>query len=513
MPTPTNIRDDAIYSVYIDTTTVKVRNNATSAIDYTADNTVNAVTAINSAINNIKNITNAGIDSTYGARINIAAGVYKCTTNLLVSEASGSANREGIALVGEGPGTVLNFVPSGALTDGVKILDKLGQIEDMRIVGNTNVTNLLTITSTTPVDSYWQGSRGKINKVWFEGARYTTDFAYTAGQVGILINGPDGVTPTTPYEWRITNCDFVSLDIGVKATGINSTSTFQDNNSFQVCNVGVDIDSAQHTVTNVIFQGESIAGSSAIRLRSGALYNTIDNIITEMKLSTACQAVLLDSGAAHNMITNVLNSQATGTGITDNSASDTNYMTYFDTNHILQVKVAESTTIANNTAKVGIGNGQGSIDILPVASSSFGFFRVVPTHSDYGTGATGSGGVGITDTGLRSLFRLKNTSDNTNDEYVEFFSAGTFGYLFHVTSQGNGSLRPLSFGMNGVSKITLNIDGTVTIVSASLDSTNNFSTTATTASTGANGAPPAQVAGYITINVGGAAKKIPYYNT
>ena len=38
-------------------------------------------------------------------------------------------------------------------------------------------------------------------------------------------------------------------------------------------------------------------------------------------------------------------------------------------------------------------------------------------------------------------------------------------------------------------------------------------TTATSASTGANGAVPAQVVGYIIINVGGTAMKMPYFNT
>ncbi|MBA0088164.1 MAG: hypothetical protein HRJ53_24530 [Acidobacteria bacterium Pan2503] len=38
-------------------------------------------------------------------------------------------------------------------------------------------------------------------------------------------------------------------------------------------------------------------------------------------------------------------------------------------------------------------------------------------------------------------------------------------------------------------------------------------TTATTATAGANGAVPAQVAGYININVAGTAMKLPYFNT
>lgn len=40
-----------------------------------------------------------------------------------------------------------------------------------------------------------------------------------------------------------------------------------------------------------------------------------------------------------------------------------------------------------------------------------------------------------------------------------------------------------------------------------------FTTTAATASTGAAGAPPAQVVGYISININGTNRKIPYYAT
>ena len=39
-----------------------------------------------------------------------------------------------------------------------------------------------------------------------------------------------------------------------------------------------------------------------------------------------------------------------------------------------------------------------------------------------------------------------------------------------------------------------------------------WSTSATTATTGASGAPPAQVAGYVSVDVGGTVVKIPFYN-
>lgn len=42
---------------------------------------------------------------------------------------------------------------------------------------------------------------------------------------------------------------------------------------------------------------------------------------------------------------------------------------------------------------------------------------------------------------------------------------------------------------------------------------NGSGTVATTANTGANGAPPAQVAAYLLVNLGGTDYKIPYYNT
>jgi hypothetical protein len=113
------------------------------------------VTAINSAINNIQNITGATLDTTYGAHVHIAAGVYKCITNLLVSDAGGSANREGIIISGGGKGTILNFVPSSALTNAITLTNSFAQIENLKISGNANVVNYVLILAPTPGTTLW----------------------------------------------------------------------------------------------------------------------------------------------------------------------------------------------------------------------------------------------------------------------------------------------------------------------------------------------------------------------
>lgn len=53
-----------------------------------------------------------------------------------------------------------------------------------------------------------------------------------------------------------------------------------------------------------------------------------------------------------------------------------------------------------------------------------------------------------------------------------------------------------------------------TIAVSSVTATVSMSnTTSTSATVGTHGAPPAQVEGYVTVNIGGADYKIPYYKT
>jgi hypothetical protein len=69
------------------------------------------------------------------------------------------------------------------------------------------------------------------------------------------------------------------------------------------------------------------------------------------------------------------------------------------------------------------------------------------------------------------------------------------GGVAGVIVTGNGSLTNVEFGSSSSSAMTFNC------------------ITAATASTGASGAPPAQVAGYLTVTINGTARKIPYYAT
>jgi hypothetical protein len=75
-----------------------------------------------------------------------------------------------------------------------------------------------------------------------------------------------------------------------------------------------------------------------------------------------------------------------------------------------------------------------------------------------------------------------------------------------ITAQGSADSanRLIDLQNNNTSKFA--IDGTGKVI---VPSTN----TTTSATAGANGAVPAQVVGYLTVNINGADQKIPYFNT
>ena len=97
----------AVYSGYLTGTTFKLLNNVTGNVDYTADNAVNCIPAINSAFANMQNIPN--LDTLYGGDIELMAGKYRCTTTLdMTIEAT---NRNALGLKSNTWGTVLILRP------------------------------------------------------------------------------------------------------------------------------------------------------------------------------------------------------------------------------------------------------------------------------------------------------------------------------------------------------------------------------------------------------------------
>ena len=442
----------SLYTIYIAGTTVKVRNNVTGVIDYTADNTVNAVTAINSAINNIQNITNAGLDSTYAGSIFLADGKYKCTTTINIQISSSA--RYGIRIKGAGPGTILDFQPSSALTNGI-LFDNTAEsgIEHLRIQANANLSNYIKIQGSDWTNQ-WMASRGYINDLYFEGTNFRGSFA-TTGAIGIL---NEQTTDGTPYFWHILNCHFLNLTTAVQASGANATSLYLNNIGILWCVYGIDLGGGQHFVSNVYAQGSTGTGQYAIRLRGGATPCTgsfINNVQAEMLLSSpaVCQAVLIDSGAAGNTITNIQNAGAdnvTRFVVVDNSGNYSNYIQY--NNYMYDSTIASYVKNVNLIfGTMTIKDNQGNalfVQAADNAPSSYSAMYLIP-RTDITT---------VTDTSARSLFSLRN-SNGSNYEQFTLSAYGTNGFSINTDHGGTGTTRGLAFQVDWTDRIKIDTTG------------------------------------------------------
>lgn len=72
----------------------------------------------------------------------------------------------------------------------------------------------------------------------------------------------------------------------------------------------------------------------------------------------------------------------------------------------------------------------------------------------------------------------------------------------------------ISISTGGTTRLNVNASGSVTLGAAATTPTHQLNTlTNTSATAGANGDVPAQVDGYIELNINGVVKKIPYYNS
>ena len=237
----------AVYSGYLTGTTFKLLNNVTGNVDYTADNAVNCIPAINSAFANMQNIPN--IDTVYGGDIELMAGKYRCTTTLdMTIEAT---NRNALGLKSNTWGTVLDFTPGAALTDAIKIKGTGSTIEGLNIKPNSNITNMIHIQSVATPVNIPKGAFGKIERCLFFGPNHVEggSFSPTVGMVGIY---HDNVATQSAWFWDIDHCIFGSLTDGIKSEGTSSTSLNVEASKFLYCDDGIDIANAQHLISGLL---------------------------------------------------------------------------------------------------------------------------------------------------------------------------------------------------------------------------------------------------------------------
>jgi len=127
---------------------------------------------------------------------------------------------------------------------------------------------------------------------------------------------------------------------------------------------------------------------------------------------------------------------------------------------------------------------------VQVSSSGIWGIQLSGTHTvgiDLGTATTST-----------SAIRIKEGANIA-------FDVGSLARLRHETTGQPG----LVYSYNGVDKVLFSDAGNV-ILGSTISWTSAFSSTSATA--GTNGAPPAQVTGYLTVNINGVDVKLPYYS-
>lgn len=145
-------------------------------------------------------------------------------------------------------------------------------------------------------------------------------------------------------------------------------------------------------------------------------------------------------------------------------------------------------------------NGQYSNGIQCIGNMTTGIN--LACSGTWGVYATGSLAVGLdlsSATISTSAIRIKD-GDNIA------FDASTTYKLTHK----NPGIAGLYYTAGGTDRICLSDTGQL-ILGATISWTNTYAFTSATA--GTNGAPPAQVAGYLKVNISGVDVKIPYYST
>ena len=227
----------------------------------------------------------------------------------------------GVELEGEGLGTRINFTPSSALTDGIRLRMTHPRLSSMRVYGNSNVTNVIHVTGAGVPN---RNDYGILDHLQIDGAPATQVTygaslgVFTAGQKGIFF---DGSTTTPMYWWHVHDIDMRGLDIGMHLYGEQMTSTMQTNITGNDVNIGEKISGGQHNIVNCWFQASGTLGVGVygIWLTNEGVGNgsqtRIQNVMVEGfdKTGAESAAICIDTNIA-----NIFTSQITNVSAGDN---------------------------------------------------------------------------------------------------------------------------------------------------------------------------------------------------
>jgi hypothetical protein len=267
--------------------------------------TSDASIVINAAIAAIPGAVTTGM----GGKVHIYPAKYDCKTQIELDILTTSYH--GVELEGEGFGTMLDFTPSSTVTDAILLRMANCGLSNMRIRANSNVTNLV---NAKALGSGFRHDYGWISHVMFDGGN-VADITYGSssvitGQNGLIITGD--TANKSLFFWKINDCDFRQLDIGIHCFDAWATSTHQTNNTFMFCETAEKISGGQHNISNIWVQGDATHSRYGIYLTSEGSGSSsicnISNINTELsKTGVECAAVYIDTGVRFSNVNNVHN--------------------------------------------------------------------------------------------------------------------------------------------------------------------------------------------------------------
>jgi hypothetical protein len=283
----------------------------------------------------------AAIDT--GNAVYIPDGIYKTTTALAL-------NNAGQSLFGQSRNAILSFQPTIAANG---ILCSAFDLTISTLTFNLNANTVRAIAITTP------GQRGTIYNCFFEGTN-----PITTNQIGVYGDGQS----IAVYLWKINNCDFAFLDVGIYMQGPDANAWHIDKVNFGEVNQGIVLNNVVlNTISNVFHQTPN---TCVINFQSGALYNSLTNIIGE---SNIAPLIILAGNVRFNRIFGVTNSGSSAL-IDDNTtaATDTNYLHTGELGKIMPTPAVTTIAAYNNYGtKVSVTISVGATPANIVKNSQF----------------------------------------------------------------------------------------------------------------------------------------------
>ena len=343
-----------------------------------------------------------------------------------------------------------------------------------------------------------------------------------ANNVTITGGTIDGTTigGSTPANGSFTNAGATNVTISNNATFSSLTGyVYANNTGVATASTTIPVASVTGAVPNTVnvLAGTGISGGGALTgnvtiTNAGVTkFNTRTGDVT-LTSSDVTTALGYTPGTGNGSVSNV----ATGTGLTGGPITTTG-----------TISIANTAVIAGdygNASAVGTFsvNGQGQITAASNASIAIDVSQVtgaVPTSRTItaGTGLNGGGNlasnitINQTANSVNQLVQVQNNGVVTGTRQAINFKPGA-NITFSTTDDAINGKVDVNVAVSGLGTMAFQDSTNVNITGGSINTTavNTVATTGNTV-TFATSSLPLIPEGYLTINLNGVAKKIPYY--